>query len=116
MVINQAIERVNDYVEDYQDLFLHEYNSPEEYIDHMSRNGRWADNAINRATADALQTQIQIVSGEFRNVNTFTSYSPTQTIFLGYITDQHYVSTASSVQPQLLRYGGPTSDGIIFNL
>ena len=112
MVRNQAIERVNDYVEDYQDYFLHEYNSPEEYIDHMSRNGSWADNAIIRATADALQIQIQIVSGEFRNVNTFTPYSPTQTIFLGYITDQHYVSTASSTQPQLLRYGGRTSDGI----
>ena len=60
MVRNQAIERVNDYVEDYQDFFLYEYNSPEEYIDHMSRNGSWADNVIIRATADALQIQIQI--------------------------------------------------------
>ena len=112
MIGNQVIECVNDYVEDYQDSFLHEYNLPEQYIDHMSRNASWANDAIIRATADALRIQIQEVSGEFRNVNTFTPYSLTQTIFLEYITDHHYVSTASSRQPQLLRYSGRTSDDI----
>ena len=38
--------------------------------------------------------------------------NPTQTIFLGHIAHLHYVSTRSLSEPQVMRYGGCTKDGL----
>ena len=114
MVRTQAVERVQDHPEDYQFFFLDQYDSPEDYISQMGTDRHWADNAIIRATADALHIEIHIISSDFSNVNTFRpdNNNPTQTVFLGHITGLHYVSTTSTRQPQLLTYGGRTSDGV----
>ena len=61
LIRQQAVERVNDNPEQYQDFILQDYNSVEEYTEIMSEPGYWADNAIVRATADALNVQIQVI-------------------------------------------------------
>ena len=113
MVRKQAVERVSDYPEDYQDYLLHDYASVEEYISRMLQNSHWEDDAIIRATADALEVQIHIVSTTSDYISTFNpdSGNPSQTLFLGHISELHYVSTASAHEPQCLQYGGTTSDG-----
>ena len=107
---------MQDHPEDYQFFFLDQYDSPEDYISQMGTDRHWADNAIVRATADALQTEIHIISSDFRKV-TFRpdNNNPTQTIFIGHITDLHSVSTTSTRQPFLLTYGGRTSMESHFN-
>ena len=110
----QAVERVKDYPEDYQDFFLHEHDSPEAYIEAMGENGFWADDAIVRATADAMDIQIQVISSlnDFIPVVTTSSGNPIQTIFLGQITDTHYMATSPKREAQQIAYGGFTTDGI----
>ena len=107
MVRKQAVERVSDYPEAYQDYLLHDYASVEEYISRMSKNSHWADDAIIRATADALEVQIHIVSATSDYIPTFNpdSGNPSQTLFLGHISELHYVSTTSAHEPQCLQYG-----------
>ena len=114
MVRRQAVERVSDYPEDYQDYFLCDYASVEDYVYQMARNSYWADNAIIRATADALEIQIHVISSTNEYIPTFNpdSGNPSQTVFLGHIEELHYVSTASAHEPQCLLYGGTTSDGV----
>ena len=117
MVRTQAVERVQDHPEDYQFFFLDQYDSPEDYISQMGTDRHLADNTIIRATADALQIEIHIISSDFSNVNTFRpdNNNPTQTIFLWHITDLHFVLTTSNRKPQLLTYGGRTSDVVTLN-
>ena len=62
MVRRQAVEHVSDYPEYYQDYILFDYSSVEDYIYQMSRNSYWDDNAIIRATADALEIHIHVIS------------------------------------------------------
>ena len=71
MVRTQAVERVQDHPEDYQFLFLDQYDSPEDYISQMGTDRHLADNAIIRATADALQIEIHIISSDFSKVFLF---------------------------------------------
>ena len=81
----------------------------------MSRDGHWADNAIIRATSDALNIEIHIISSaEDTPTITFrpTTNNPSQTIFLGHIAYLHYVSTRSLSEPQIMSYGGCTKDGV----
>ena len=68
MVRTQAVERVQDHPEDYQFLFLHQYDSSEDYISQMGTDRNLADKAIIRATADALQIEIHIISSYFSNI------------------------------------------------
>ena len=80
----------------------------------MSRDGHWADNAIIRATSDALNIEIHIIySAEDTPTITFrpTTNNPSQTIFLGHIAHLHYVSTRGFSEPQIMSYGGCTKDG-----
>ena len=80
----------------------------------MSSDGHWADNAIKRATSDALSIEIHIISSaEDMPTMTFrpTTNNPSQTIFLGHIAHLHYVSTRSLSEPQIMSYGGCTKDG-----
>ena len=108
------MERVQDYPEDYQDYFLHEYESPEAYFDHMRRDGSWADAAIIRATVDALDVEIQFISdeSEYSPILTTSSGNPTETIFLGQIMETHFTATAVRSEPQQVLYGGITTDGV----
>ena len=81
----------------------------------MSRDGHWADNAIIRATSDALNIEIHIISSaEDTPTITFrpTTNNPSQTIFLGHIAHLHYVSTRSLSEPHIISYGGCTKDGV----
>ena len=81
----------------------------------MSQGGHWADNLIIRATADALNIEIHIISSA-QETPTITfrpiTDNPTQTIFLGNIAHLHYVSTRSLSAPQVMRYGRCTKDGV----
>ena len=75
----------------------------------MSRDGHWADNAIIRATLDALNIEIHIISSaEDAPTVTFrpTTNKPSQTIFLGHIAHLQYVSTRSLLEPQFMSNGG----------
>ena len=81
----------------------------------MSRDGHWADNAIIRATSDALNIEIHIISSaEDTPTITFrpTTNNPSQTIFLGHIAHLHYVSKRSLSESQIMSYCGCTKDGV----
>ena len=62
LIRRQAIERVFDHPEDYQAFLLHEHTSVDEYVSQMQRNGTWDDDAIVRATADAMDVEIQVIT------------------------------------------------------
>ena len=73
------------------------------------------DNLIIRATADALNIEIHIISfAQETPTITFRSITdnPAQTIFLGYIAHLHYVSARNLSEPQVMQYGGCTNDGV----
>lgn len=115
-VRRQAIERIADYPEDYAGYFDKTVQPLDDYIYEMCRDGVWADNAVIRATADALHIEIRIVQAtdDDKNIHSFTPDEVTQTVFLGYINN-HYLSTINLVEPQTLRYGGVTSSGVILD-
>ena len=118
LIRRQAVERIDDYPEDYLDYVIDEYGSVENYIIQMAGDGVWADNAAIRATADALQVEIHIISSGSTFIPTFQpdSRSLTQKLFLGHISQLHYVSTISETIPQTLSFGGVSSDGTRLDL
>ena len=82
----------------------------------MSRDDHWADNAMKRATSDALNIEIHKYLQRKTRTPTVTfrptTNNPSQTIFLGHIAYLHYVSTRSLSEPQIMSYGGCTKDGV----
>ena len=115
-VRSQAITYLSEHRDEFEGFITNKYNnSINSYIQSMSQDGHWADNLIIRATADALNIEIHIISSAqetptiiFRPITD----NPTQTIFLGHITHLHYVSTRSLSEPQVMRYRGCTKDGV----
>ena len=84
-------------------------------IQSMSQDGHWTDNPIIRATADALNIEIHIISSAQETpTSTFRPITdnPTQTIFLGHIAHLHYVFARSLSETQVMRYGGCTKDEV----
>ena len=114
MVRLQAVNRIKSHPQDYEQFILGgEYESLEAYLQSMSQDRVWADNTIIRATADALEVEINIISDNNNNyVPNFSPQNPSQTLFLGHIAGLHYVSTSSKDEIEQLRYGGFTSDGV----
>ena len=114
LIRRQAIERVLDHPEDYQAFLLHEHTSVDKYVSHMQRDGTWADDDIVRATADAMDVEIQVITSmnDYVPVIPPQSGNPTQTIFLGQITDFHFMATESRREPRQIMTGGITSNGI----
>ena len=115
-VRSQAITYLNEHRDEFEGFITNEYNnSINAYIQSMSQDGHWADNPIIRATADALNIEIHIISTAQETATiTFRPLTDnsTQTIFLGHIAHLHYVSTRSLSEPQVMRYGGCTKDGV----
>ena len=111
----RAVETLSLSIEEYQPFFLHEYDSPEAYLAHMRQDNSWADDAAVRATVEALEIEIQIISAEndYIPILTPSNTVPSQTIFIGLVQDFHFVSTSDRSQPQYVQQGGVTSDGII---
>ena len=110
-VRRQAVERLADYPEDYHHFFDKSIQTFDDYVYEMCGGGVWADNAIIRATADTLNIEIRIVQASGDHMPTFVPDEITQTVFLGFINN-HYLSTTNIVEPQILRYGGVTSDDV----
>ena len=109
----QAVNRIRENPSDYQGYILHNYNSVDDYVMALSRSGEWADEPVIRATADALQIQIRVISTNdfipsFRPDNN----CPTQTVYIGHIQDVHFVATSDIKEPRVLTQGGCTKDGI----
>ena len=106
-VRRQAVEHIRDNIGDYM-KFIEGDEDIIEYLDRMQRPGEWATNAAIQATADALQVDILIIPSHENHVESpivpITGYS-TQTLFLGHISDTHYVSSTSFTTFTPLRYG-----------
>eukprot|EP00111_Clytia_hemisphaerica_P019356 TCONS_00057148-protein len=102
---------MDDYPQDYAE-FIENGEHINNYMDRMGNSGEWADAAIIRATADALQIEIHVISSNMDHIETFTPPGHTETIFLGQVMNIHYVSTSNIRQPQTIPFGGVTSDGI----
>lgn len=112
---NRAVEHVRMYPDLYQPYILGEYSSVQQYVESMEKDGCWADNAIIRATAETLAIQIYVITSR-DDVPTYeftpTNNVYTQTVFLGHVYQQHYVSTTALSEPQVMGYGGCTRDGV----
>ena len=95
---------------------LHLFSNGEsisDYIEYMSNDGVWADAPIIRATADAMDVEIMVITnGEYIPVFMPSSGNPTETIFIGNIIDYHSMATAPRREAQQIPYGGRTSDGV----
>ena len=113
-VRSQAVEYLRNHWQEFEGFITNDYTSVVNYITLMSRDGHGADNAIMRATSDALNIEIHISSAEDTPTITFrpTTNNPSHTIFLGHIAYLHYVSTRSLSEPQIMSYGGCTKDGV----
>ena len=100
-VRSQAVEYLRNHWQEFEGFITNDYTSVVNYITLMSRDGHGADNAIMRATSDALNKEIHISSAEDTPTITFrpTTNNPSQTIFLGHIAHLHYVSTRSLSEP-----------------
>ena len=61
-VRSQAVEYLRNQRQESEGFITNDFTSIDNYITLMSRDGRWADNAITRATSDALNIEIHIVS------------------------------------------------------
>ena len=61
-VRSQAVEYLRNQGQEFEGFITNDFTSIDNYITLMSRDGRWADNAITRATSDALNIEIHIVS------------------------------------------------------
>ena len=75
-----------NFIEDDEDIT--------EYLDRMQRPGEWATNAAIQATVDVLQVDILIIPSDENHVESHivpTTGYLTQTLFLGHISDTHYV-------------------------
>ena len=115
-VRSQAITYLSEHRDEFEGFITNKYNnSINSYIQSMSQDGHWADNLIIRATADALNIEIHIISSA-QETPTITfrpiTDNPTQTIFLGHIAHLHYVSTRSLSEPQVTWYQGCTKYGV----
>ena len=113
LIRQQAVERIRDFPQDYQNYILQDFDSVDDYISGMSNTGSWADEPVIRATADALQIEIRVISADdfiprFRPDNDH----PTETIYIGHIRDVHFVATTALDAPKVFRHGGRTSDGV----
>ena len=114
-VRSQAVVYFGNQREEFEDFITTVFTSIDNHITLMSRNGHWVDNAIIRATSEALNIEIHIESSaEDTPTITFrpTTNNPSQTIFLSHITHLHYVSTRSLSEPQIMSYGGCKKDGV----
>ena len=79
----------------------------------MSQDYNWAGNSIIRATSDALNVEIHIMSSVRETpTNTFKPTTDDSVIFLGHAADHHYVSTRNLSESQVMLYGGCTTDGL----
>ena len=100
---SQAITYLREQRDEFEGFITNEYNnSINAYIRSMSQDGHWADNPIIRATADALNIEIHIVSSAQKTPTIVfrpLTDNPTQTIFLGHIAHLHDVSTRSLSEP-----------------
>ena len=100
-VRRQAIGNYMNFIEDDEDII--------EYLDRMQCPGEWATNAAIQATVDALQADILFIPSDENYVESHivpTNGYSTQTLFLGHISDTHYVSSTSFTTFTPLRYGG----------
>ena len=115
-VRSQAITYLREQRDEFEGFITNEYNnSIVAYIRSMSQDCHWEDNPIIRATADALNIEIHIVSSAQKTptiiFRTLTD-NPTQTIFLGHVAHLHDVSTRSLSEPQVMRCGRCIKDGV----
>ena len=114
-VRSQLVEYLRNHWQVFEGFITNDYTSIDNYITVMSRDSRWADNAIIRATSDALNIEIHIISSaEDTPTITFrpTKNNPSQTLFLGHIAHLHYVSTRNLSEPQIMSYDECTKDGV----
>jgi len=103
LIRKQAVKRMADYPQDYINFINYGVQTFEQYLSQMAEDGTWAENTVIRATADALQVEINVITATQEHVSTFTPAHVTQTVFLGYIQDMHFVSTSTREEPQLVR-------------
>ena len=61
-VRSQVVEYLRNHWQVFEGFITNDYTSIDNYITLMSRDSRWADNAIIRATSDALNIEIHIIS------------------------------------------------------
>ena len=114
-VRSQLVEYLRNHWQVFEGFITNDYTSIDNYITVMSRDSHWADNAIIRATSDALNIEIHIISSaEDTPTITFrpTTNNPSQTLFLGHIAHLHYVSTRNLSEPQIMSYDECTKDGV----
>lgn len=69
----------------------------ENYMEEMSKPGTWCDNIIIQAVANALSCTIHITdtspNASATIINPISLQERQKMVFLGYLTDIHYVST-----------------------
>ena len=114
-VRSQAVEYLRNQRQESEGFITNDFTSIDNYITLMLRDSHRADNAIIRATSDALNIEIHIISSAEDTPTTAfrpTTNNPSQTIFLGHIANLHYVSTRSLSESQIMSYGGCTKDDV----
>ena len=102
-VRSQAVEYLRNHWQGFEGFITNDYASMDNYITLMSRDDHWADNAIIRATSDALNIEIHVISSaEDAPTITFrsTTNNSSQTIFLGHIAHSHYRIFSNLVRPK----------------
>ena len=61
-VPSQAVEYLRNHGQEFEGFITNDYTSVDNHITLMSRDGHWTDNTIIRATSDALNIEIHIIS------------------------------------------------------
>ena len=114
-VRERAVQHILRNPTQYEQFIGEEFQSIQEYAHEMINEGVWADNIVIRAVADTLEIEIHIKSSSLE-APTYTFRPslarPSQTIILGHIPEWHYMTTASLNEPQIMRFGGCTKDGV----
>lgn len=112
-VRRQAIDQMTNERDIFENSALYNGNH-DDYLAYMSRYGSWADSPLIQATANAFEIDIHIIPSQVDHATLHViprNEHSTQSLFLGYVTDNHYISTAPLSQPRSLHYGGRTSSG-----
>ena len=91
-----GINHLNNHPEIYIESFSD--NSWEDYIQQMSTPGTWCDNLIIQAVANAHNCVVHITESDINKphgtiITPILHEGRSNTIFIGYINELHYVST-----------------------
>jgi hypothetical protein len=88
----KALEIMHEHMQYYAQFFDHTNQDFNKYLTSMAIAGEWADNLIITAMVDYLQVTLVVVKGDGTVPHIIKSPNSTNTLYIGYEGNNHYVS------------------------